>query len=346
MDLVDNPMENEDPQEEITDDADDSGQVTFEELEGGSKDDDEWEDSANEDNLFFDVSERKEADEKDEVEEKEDETKEDADKIKEDIIQHLDGKTEVTIKGKKYDLKDLSGEEIVKRFQLAGRAYEVMQKSAEDSKNTERLIEQAVEAKLRQHLQGVQTTQAQTESKDDELPDYLKPTEMDTDETKALKQSQALLLKEINSLKTNVDARADSFAEQQFIAEVDRHTKDYPSASIDEVIAIKSLRPDIPTDEIMRASHEHYSSTDFIKSALEANPEAKRELFEMAIKEYKAKVQKAKSQTVPRRRSGGSVSKKVTEKLEKPISTFAEIEANPGKIEAYIRDRMKQRQGG
>ena len=339
-DLVDNEHEVEDldelnvPEPAVKKDE----PVTFEDLAGGSKEDDVWEDVALEDGEFFDIKDEKVED----VVEEDAETG-DAEKIKEDIIKHLDGKTELTIKGKKYDLADLSPEEVVKRFQLAGRAYEVMQQSAEDSKDMARLVEQAVDSKMRHLVQGQQAA-GKTSDDEQSIPDFLKPQELDSDEVKALKQSQALLLKEIGSLKTNVDARTDQFAEQQFVTNVERYQSEFPAASIDEVIAIKSLRPDLDEKDIMRASHDHYSSTDFIKTALEANPEAKRELSEVFIKEYKAKVQKARGQTVPRRRSGGSVSQKVTEKTPKPIRTFDDIEARGEEIEAYLRKR-KANQG-
>lgn len=337
-DLVDNPMEREDylDEEEVVEEGKDD--VTFDDLEGGDKGAGEWEDSGGSDDDFFALESKVEKEEKEDKTEETD--KEDADQIKEDIISRLDGKTKVKIKGKEYDLNDLSSDEIVKRFQLAGRAYEIMQKSAEDSKDQQRLIDQAVENKMR-HLFQEMKGSGKTSDEEQSLPEYLKPNDMDTDELKALKQSQALLLKEITGLKTNVDSRADEFVERQFVSDVDRLKGDYPAASLDEVIAIKSLRPDVPTEDIMRASHDHYAHIDFIKTAIEANPEAKRELSEMFVKEYKAKVQKARGATVPRRRSGGSVSRKVTEKTSRPISTFADIEARSGEIDAYLRRKAQ-----
>ncbi|MBW1975274.1 MAG: hypothetical protein JRI45_06850 [Deltaproteobacteria bacterium] len=292
------------------------------------------EDAPEEKGAEEEAEETEEVDEGDEeeTEETEEETSEEkADeedpyaKIREDILAIVGEDAVAKVKGKEYAIKDLDQQELIKYVQKGIRADQLMQEAAGMRRQleTERELVERGAAAVRQLLAQQEQTGVQPGKKttdDVSLPPQLKPTEFDSDEVRALKEVSADLYKQVQTLQKGVqESQAEGYA-NQLLSEIKELKKEYPVAVVDEVLAAKSQYPDASLEALMEASNRYYSSLEFIKTALESNPQAKRELEEQAIKNYRAKLEKNKR--APQRRSRTSASKKVSvkERLRPGIS--------------------------
>jgi hypothetical protein len=74
----------------------------------------------------------------------------------------------------------------------------------------------------------------------------------------------------------------------------------------------------------MAASHKYYSSPEFIKRALDANPTYKREIASEAVKQYTLKKQQAKK--VPRTRAANTGTRRVSEARRQVPKNFDEAD--------------------
>ena len=237
-----------------------------------------------------------------------------AEKIKDDMIKYLDGKTKFVIKGKEYDLADISPEEIKNRFSLAGRAWEVMQENSETRKKLDQ-ERKALEISAQQ-VQGLMN-QYGTQRQEGvvkptiALPDQLKPTEYDSDNEKALKSVISTLYEKLDNVERNQQQQTRTVTERQLLGELDEIKKEYPLASKEEVIAIVANYPNVSMREAAELSHRYYSGDEWLNSVLASRPEKLREIKEQAITEYLTK--KAKAQKVARPTSGQTSPGKSTE---------------------------------
>ena len=321
--------EKEEEKEVIEDDDEEGGEPEqWEDPEGTGKDD----------ILKYSGDEEEEEEEDEElIDEKKVETEEktqeelDAEKIKEDLIQVLDGKTKYRVKGREYDLNDLTGQEILDRFSKAGRFYERMDELAQREKllnERQGLLDRGAS-----QVQGLMDKYGQIEGtqKEEQLPPELQPAEFDTEETKGLKSLIGNLSKEIGTLKQTQFNQQTSAGEDRLLYELDTLHKDYPLASREEVLAMKAIRPDIPTRNLMEASHDHYGGDEHFDMVLENNSEKLRELKERHIQEYlSAKAKGGKK--IPRRKSSSTASKKISTKVKKVPTTFDDIEARMDEV--------------
>lgn len=311
----------EDFDEEATDDFDDDDFLMDDDLVG----DDDEEGGGEEEDLEEDVDD---VDEKEEVEEEpeaEDEGGDPYKKVRDDIISTLqDGEdTMFTVKGKQYRAGDIPSAEWVNIIQKGIRGDQIFQETAQLRRELERERElvnrgtEQVQRLLEEYGQGGK----QKPGKDARVPDFLKPNDLDSDQEKLLKQYAADVTQRVAALEASTQDSEIKQYENQVLTEVKELAKEYPVASVDEVLAVKAQYPKERLEDLMRMSNQYYSSLDFLRKALEANPTAARELEETFVRKYNAKKSKARNVGVKRSRTSGS--KKVsTQQAMKPGKDF------------------------
>lgn len=281
--------------------------------------------------------EKVETEEKEKVEKKEEtveikelseEEKRD-EKIKEDIIKHLegDGGTKYVVKGKEYDLADLSPQEIRDRFSKAGRFYERMEEiSAREKQIIER--ERLAEDGARKSYEIMQKYGGE-EPKDTatSLPEFFKPDSDDDFETKSLKKGYADLYAEVDKLKRGREEQDFAVQKQDLFRQLDSLEAEFPMLSKSEVIAIKSMPEYSGVDmrTIAENSHNARVSDEYLDAVFKARPDRLRELKEKAIEEHLMKNPKVSK--VSRKKSSTTASKKLSSKKKEGGWTFDKIEA-------------------
>lgn len=247
------------------------------------------------------------------------------DALKEDMIKYLDehGGTKYVIKGREYDLRDLSPQEIKQRFSLAGRAYQVMEEGATLRKQIderERLAREGAE-----RSQEIMRRYGEVTGREkSELPDSLKVDEMDSDEVKSLKQMNAELYNKVGTLEKGYEEQSFKSQERELFGQLDSLEKEFPVLSREQVVAVKAFYPDADIRTIAENSHNNQTSDATVKKVLEYRPDIVRGIKEEAIKEYLAGKQKTKK--VARRKSSSTVSSKSSSRKTKIPRTLDEIE--------------------
>jgi hypothetical protein len=245
--------------------------------------------------------------------------------IAKDLINHLGEDTILNIKGKQYPLKNLSKDEIVKYLQIGMRPNQIYDDLAAQRKEIE-----LKEATLTRGAETVQRLMEQYGTTSNQgmtrgtttIPDILKPSELDTDEVKALKQLSLSLSERVGSVEKNAQQSNMERQGQAMMAEINALKNDYPAASIEEAIAIKSYYPDIPLDKIMEHSHKHYASKEYLDTVFKADPTIRREVKEEMVKEYLA--QKAKAKVIPRKSGASGLS--IETGKTKPVKSFEDAD--------------------
>lgn len=307
-------------------------------------DDDEVEKEFDEKDDFEDEEEEEEIEEKEEKKEKKLSEEEQRDKdAMEDAIKYLDeqGGTKYVVKGREYDLRDLTPQEFKDRFSKAGRFYEHMEELSEREKAI-----QLKEQQVNQNALTVQQLMNQyrgggASQPSANVPDVLKPDDLDDDKTKALKQTLSVALREIDTLKRGQTDTYYRTQEQALLGEIDSLKKEYPLASTEEVIAIKAMYPNVDTRRAMAKSHEHYSSDDYLKKVFEARPDALREFSEDAVKKYQAKKTKSKG-GMSRRPAKTSGTKKVSSKERKPKGFDFDFDDAEAASLDFLKEKMNE----
>ena len=333
-----------------SDDKDDDTPKTFDEIDEKEFDDDDEDETelSDEDDEDVDTVDKtdEDVDKDDEDVDKDDADADpsDDDKLKADLIKHVigeDGKgsTKYVVKGQELDLRDLTPEEIKQRFSQAGG----WQKGMEDNATERKQIQKDRETLDRGAEQVNELMQrygdiAKAESKGKvTTPEFLKPTEFDSDETKAVKEFAAKQHQDIESLKKSNEAATFSQAENAIIREIEHNQKEYTCGSPEEVIAIMSQNPNISIRDAMEASHKHYSGDAYFEKIKAARPDLVRAMKEEGIREHLARKNQTTRTKVPRRRSSSTASTKVsTGKKAKVPTTFDEIEAQHENIKSMI----------
>jgi len=234
-------------------------------------------------------------------------------KIREDILTQVEEETMLKIKDKELRAGDLSKEELVMYLQKGIRADDLFNENADvrrQLENERALVTkgaQAVESLLAQ--QGSGQTRQVNESLNVVL-EKLKPTQYDTDSEKTLKLLATELVQKVDTLERDVQQGQVNTYESAVVGEIKALKKQFPLASVDEVLAVKTSHPDASLERLMEAGHNYYSGSEFINEALSANPQAKREYDDKVIRDYNAK--KGGRKNVPLKRSRTSGSKKVS----------------------------------
>lgn len=266
-------------------------------------------------------------------------------KIREDTIKALpDGEdTLFVVKGKEYRAADIPAKEWVNILQKGLRADQLFsemgdsRRSLEQERELVRRNNEQAQRILDQYGQGGKDGQKQTAA----VPDFLKPNELDTDEMRLLKQYAADVTHRVTTLETGVQSSEVQRYEGEILTEVKTLAKEYPVASVDEVLAVKSLYPREKLDELMRLSNQYYSGLEFQKKAREANPTVARELDEAAVKAYLAKKGKSKAVGVKRSRTSGG--QKVSTKPSKEIGlNFGFDDAEENSVD-YLKEMSRLR---
>lgn len=284
-------------------------QDTSEDPESGSEVDDgsgfDMDDYRMDDDEVVETPSEEEVEELEEkVEEKPaEEVSEDYTKIRNDILQVVGEDTVLKIKGQEIRAGDLSSEELVVALQKGIHADTIFKENA----NRGRELDQR-QATLDQGARTVQDMMSRygtPEEKKPVLPKELQVNEYDDEQVKGLKGIIGELHGQVQQLGRTTEDADSRQRESQIVSEINTLSKGYPQASIDEVIAIKAMRPDLNTEEVMRTSHDYYISKKFILGALESNPELKREIRQTYIKEYALEKKKAKKVDQRRVRSSG-----------------------------------------
>jgi hypothetical protein len=297
-------------------------------IEGG---DDEW--AKPEEGADLDS----EPPEKEEKEEPEEEVKEEKEEVKEetaeekkdkeameDMLKYLDedgGGTKYVIKGKEYDLRDLSPQEFKDRFSKAGRFYQRMEElSAKEKTLTER--ERLAEEGARRSQEIMRKYGDQGTTEQVKVPDALKVREDDMDEVKALKEINAELYTKLGKLEQGYQQQAQTMTEQELYRQLDTLTTEFPMASKEEIVAVKYNYPDADLRTIAENSHNNRMSDDHFNAVTNAHPDKIREIEEKAIEKFLAKKQTAKR--VSRKKSSSTVSSKSSDKKTRTPRTFDE----------------------
>jgi len=285
-----------------------------------------------------------------EVEEKEETTEVEGDdpfsKIRADTIKALpEGEdTLFIVKGKEYRAADIPAKEWVNILQKGLRADQLFtemgesRRSLEQDRDLVRREREQAQRILDQYGQGEKDGKKQMAG----IPDFLKPNELDTDEMRALKQFALDQHQRVSTLETGAKDSEIKHWEGELLAEIKTLQKEYPQASVDEVLAVRSMGVPESNEELMRISHGYYSSLKFIERSLEANPTAARELEEKIMKKHYAK-EGGKPRNVSVKRSRTSGGQKVSTKPSKKLGLDFDFENAEEGAEDYLKEIRKLR---
>lgn len=282
--------------------------------------DKEDEEEVEEEKVKKEVGEEVEEDEKKELTEDE--------KIKEEVINYLseeEGGTKYRIKGKDYDLRDLSPKEFRQRFSLAGRAYQRMEEAAEKEKKLierERIAEDGAR-RAQEIIRGQRDTSG--EAGKVKTPDFLKEDADDTPNEAALKKMNIELLGRVDKLEKTTEEQSIDATEQQIHRQLDELVEEFPMASKEQIIAVKYNYPDANVKDIAERSHNERISDEYLDAVFKARPDKLREIEEKGIEKHLAK--KTKAGKVSRKgKSSSTTSSKLSTGTKKVPRTFDDIE--------------------
>ncbi len=263
----------------------------------------------------------------------------------EDVIKYLEedgGGTKYIIKGKEYDLRDLSPQEFKNRFSLAGRAYERFEEvSAKEKQLIER--ERLAEEGARRSQDIMRRYGEEPSGKDDaNLPDILKPDDDDTDLERSLKEMNANLYGKVDKLERGVEQQGDAAKEQYLYRELDSLQEEFPMMSKSEVVAVVSMPEysDVDIRVIAENSHNDRMSDKYLDAVFKARPDRLREIEEKAVERHltgKPNVRK-----VSRRKSSTVTSGKVSSGKKNTPRTFDEIEAREDEMREGYANSLQE----
>ena len=235
-----------------------------------------------------------------------------------DVLNTVGKDTVLKIKGKEVKAGDLAPNELKMYLQKGIRSNDVYHEA-------KRLREEA----LREREKTVSTVrqsapvggQAQKTIYDN-LPEALRPTDLDTPEVKTLKEVIAGLDDRMRSIQVSTDENHVATKQAQLEGELTKLSGDFPMGSVDESIAVKYFRPEMELSELMRETHQHYTSDEFLGKALEHNPSYLRELKNEAVKEFLATKQARGARTAPTKAFRKASSDRVSTKPKVRAANF------------------------
>jgi hypothetical protein len=227
--------------------------------------------------------------------------KTDADKTTEAVLKYLGLDSTLKIKGKEYKLADFAKEDLLALIQKGTRMTQIGQELSQK----ERLLaerERVAEANALQATRLLQTrpeagaTKAATEP-----PPALAPSEYDTEDVKSVKQAALSVWKQnqeqaqrLNAIEGGLRSQETEAKSKEFMDDLNAHRADFPLASVEEVIAVHSLRPDIPISDLVRRSHGIYGSVEHVKEVFKHAPEVRKAVEDEVIAAYLARNSKAR----------------------------------------------------
>lgn len=271
-------------------------------------------------------------------------------KSQEDVIKYLDetpegegGGTKYRIKGKDYDLRDLTPQEFKQRFSLAGRAYERMEEVAHKEKDLTRRERLAEEGAIKsQEIMRRYGEESPGKGEETSLPDILKPDDEDTDLEKSLKEMNANLYKRVGSLESGMQRQDFEAKGQNLHRQLDSLQEEFPMMSKSEVIAVVSMPEyaDVDIRVVAENSHNERMGDTYLDSVFKVRPDKLREIEERAIEKHltgKPNVRK-----ISRKSSSTVASEKVSSGKKRPPRTFDEIEAREGEMRRGYDESLQE----
>lgn len=233
------------------------------------------------------------------------------------------------IKDKEVPLSELTPEEVTFYLQRGIRADDVFKESARVRKEIDdekSILSQRAELLGRTVRTGeVEQAPGLAFQKETPTPKELEPDDLDTDKETVLKETCRTLITEVNQLKVQGVEQVIRQGEQEFSGEINAHKEDFPLASTEEVIAVRSANSRIPIKEIMRVSDSNYGNIKFVEKVFKHRPDIKRHFTDEIVSDYKHKISKRRG--IPEKKSGTA---KVT-----PIATQSKLKLGGKKIEDY-----------
>jgi len=231
------------------------------------------------------------------------------------VVTYLGKDAKLKVRGKEYSLADFSPEDVKSFLQIGLRGTQRFQEVADKERTLAQREEQVTRAAqqlntlMQRYPKGIE--QPGESQRMEKLPPELEPGEYDTDEVKHVKAAAAQVWKQNQSLVGRLDniehgmqSAEEQRESQELLGEIVTLKQEYPLASVEEVIAVHALRPNIPVTEIVRKSHEIYSSRQHFDQVLKANPILRKEIKDEMVKEYRMEQQKLRR--IPGKPSGGS----------------------------------------
>jgi hypothetical protein len=100
--------------------------------------------------------------------------------------------------------------------------------------------------------------------------------------------------KRLNAIEGGIQNQQTEAKTREFLDELTTHKNDFPLASTEEVIAVHSLRPDIPLADLVRRSHAIYGSAEHVKEVFKYAPEVRKQVEDEIISAYLARNSKAR----------------------------------------------------
>jgi hypothetical protein len=275
-----------------------------------------------------------------------------AEDLKDALIQQNGEDFVLKVKGVERRLKDIPSTELKAGLQKAFRSDQIFNELSSERKTLEDSKRQYEEQKIRQdaELQSLRremdTLRAYNPARRtdprygqlDEAETGFSPT--DSPEARQYKAELTKTQERLNQLEEKTHQSSQVAYVSGVESEIKALSKDFPMAPLDEVIAVKLARPDVKTEDLMRAAHDYYRGDQHIELALANNPEYKKRLEEKMVKDFIAKRQSAKKIAgVPRSSSGSG---KVESKGKStPIRDFKDAR---NAATAYIREMERKGQ--
>jgi len=256
-------------------------------------------------------------------------TPEQAKDVKEAVLKIAGEDKILKIKDKEVPLKELTPDEIVFHLQRGIRADDVFKESARIRKEVDaekNILSERTDLLSRRVREGeIEPTKRMPFPQETSVPKELEPDDLDTEKETVLKDTCRNLIKEVNQLKVQGVEQVIRQGEQDFSNEINAHKGDFPLASTEEVIAVRTHNSKIPIREIMQVSDAHYGSVEFVKEVFKHRPDIKRHFTDEIVSDYKHKISKRRG--TPEKPSG-------TVKV-KPVATESKLKLRGKKAEDY-----------
>lgn len=278
----------------------------------------------------------------------------DAAELKDALIAQNGADFVLKVKGVERRLKDIPSAELKAGLQKAFRGDQIFNELSAERKAFEDGRRQFEEQKTRQESE-LREMKAMLESLKNGGPrpapqrynpygqpedDRYAPNPTDTPESAQYKAELARTQEKLAQLEEGMQKSSQVAFVTGVEQEIRALSKDFPMAPLDEVIAVKLARPDVKTEDLMKAAHDYYRGDQHIELALANNPEYMTRLREKVEKEFIARRQSAKKIAgVPKSSSGSE--KVVSEGKRQPIRDF---KGASSAARAYIQEMERRGQ--
>jgi len=232
--------------------------------------------------------------------------KEEVEKTNKEILDYLGMDSTLKIKGKEYKLREFSKDDLrafiqkgVRMTQIGNELSQREQTLAERERLAEANARRATE--LMAQVEQFKVSGASAVKADAEPPEELIPSDYDTEDVRAMKQAALAtwkankeLSQRLQSIESGIQSQQTESESKKFLDELNSHRADFPLASVEEVIAVHSLRPDIPLGDLVRRSHSIYGSVEHVDDVFKHCPEVRKHFEDKAVANYLARQNKSR----------------------------------------------------